>query len=99
MGAATLIETDARDAGQDAMFRSLFDRTDNYAAFAKSLREARKFLSRLSGAEVGRLLPRLRREYEALRAADDDALLAEMSGAPDSLYAFYAGSAPRDKRR
>ncbi|MDI3259394.1 MAG: chromate resistance protein [Sinobacteraceae bacterium] len=69
-GTATLIETDARDADQAAMFRNLFDRADDYAAFAKSLREARKSLSGLSTSEVGRLLRRLRREYEALRATD-----------------------------
>ena len=33
------------------------------------------------------------------RAANDDALLAEMSGMLDSLYAYYSGSAAKEKRR
>jgi len=69
-GSATLLETPGRDAAQDELFRGLFDRGQDYADFARSIREARKSLSRLSASEVNRLLRRLRREYEALRAVD-----------------------------
>lgn len=69
-GSATVIESTSRDAAQDALFQSLFDRTESYAELAGSLREARKSLSRLSVPEVNRLLRRLRREYEALRSVD-----------------------------
>ena len=69
-GTATLIGTGSRDAAQDALFRGLFDRGEDYAELAKAWREARKSLSRLSAPEVNRLARRLRREYEALRAVD-----------------------------
>jgi len=60
----------SRDRAQDELFRALFDRTEDYAALAKSLSAARKSLSRLSAPEINRALRRLRREYEALRAID-----------------------------
>ena len=69
-GAATVLESHSRDAEQDRLFLGLFDRAEDYAALNKSLREARKSLSALSAAEVHRLLQRLRRDYEALRAID-----------------------------
>jgi hypothetical protein len=52
------------------LFRSLFDRSEDYAELSKSLTAARKTLSKLSVPEINRLLRRLRREYEALRAID-----------------------------
>jgi hypothetical protein len=69
-GTATVMQSASRDAAQDALFRGLFDRGEDYAEFAGSLREARKSLSKLSTSEVNRLLRRLRRDYEALRATD-----------------------------
>lgn len=69
-GTANLIRTVSHDAAQDRLFRSLFDRSDDYAGFARSLSTARKSLSKLSAPEVNRLLRRLRREYEALRVTD-----------------------------
>ena len=69
-GAANLIEATSRDRAQDALFHGLFDRSEDYAALAKSLSAARKSLSRLSAPEINRVLRRLRREYEALRAID-----------------------------
>lgn len=69
-GAATVLESASRDAAQDRLFRGLFDRAGDYAELARSQREARKSLSRLAAPEVSRLLRRLRREYEALRATD-----------------------------
>lgn len=69
-GSATQVETTSRDAAQEGLFRGLFDRSEDYAELARSLRTARKSLSRLAAPELNRLLRRLRREYEALRAVD-----------------------------
>ena len=69
-GSANLVEAISRDRPQDDLFRSLFDRTKEYAKLAKSLRTARKSLSRLSAPEINRAMRRLRREYESLRAID-----------------------------
>jgi hypothetical protein len=69
-GSAMLIDTASRDRAQDGFFRGLFDRRDDYAALTTSLNAARKSLSKLSAPEMNRLLRRLRRDYEALRAID-----------------------------
>jgi len=69
-GTANLIQAVSRDRAQDDLFRALFDRTEEYAAFAKSLGAARKSLSRHSATQINRELRRLRREYEGLRAID-----------------------------
>jgi hypothetical protein len=69
-GTASLIQATSRDRAQDDLFRALFDRSHEYAELAKSLRAARKSLSRSSAPEINRTLRRLRREYEALRAID-----------------------------
>jgi hypothetical protein len=69
-GSATLVQTSSRDGAQEAVFRGSFDRSEEYAQFSKALGLARKTLSRLSAAQTNRLLRRLRREYEALRAID-----------------------------
>jgi len=69
-GSANLVQAASRDRAQDDLFRGLFDRTEEYAELAKSLREARKSLSGLSPAEINRTTRRLQREYEALRAID-----------------------------
>src|SRR5437016_1319351 len=44
-GSAHLVQAISRDRAQDVLFRSLFDRTEEYSEFAKSLRTARKSLS------------------------------------------------------
>jgi hypothetical protein len=69
-GSASLVQAISRDRAQDELFRGLFDRTEEYAQLAKSLRAARKSLSGLSAPEINRAMRRLRREYEALRAID-----------------------------
>ncbi len=69
-GTANLVETVSRDRAQEELFRALFDRSEDYAAFARTLHAARKSLSRQSSAGINRTLRRLRREYEALRATD-----------------------------
>ncbi|MGO4522087.1 chromate resistance protein ChrB domain-containing protein [Dyella sp. 2RAF44] len=69
-GTAMLIDTSSRDETQDMLFLGLFDRSEAYTEFGQSLSTVRKSLSGLSAPEVNRLLRRLRREYDALRAID-----------------------------
>lgn len=69
-GSANVITAASRDRDQDDLFRSLFDRTEDFAQITASLTAARKSLSGLSVPEINRLVRRLRREYEALRAID-----------------------------
>jgi hypothetical protein len=69
-GSAQVIEHGSRDRTQDEFFRSLFDRGEDYAELAKSLTAARKSLSKLSETEVNRLVRRLQRDYESIRAID-----------------------------
>lgn len=69
-GAAHVVRTSSRGADQEAEFRSLFDRTDEYAAFARSLADARKTLSELSPAEITRLLRRVGKDFEAISSID-----------------------------
>ena len=69
-GSANLVQAVSRNRAQDDLFQGLFDRTEEYAELAKSLREARKSLSGLSPPEINRTVRRLQREYEALRAID-----------------------------
>lgn len=69
-GTAHLLRAQSRDASQETDFRALFDRNEDYATFAASLGAARNTLGGLSPAEVGRLLRRLRKDYDAIRAID-----------------------------
>lgn len=75
-GTAHLIRTASLDASQETEFRTLFDREGDYEAFVRSVAEARKTISGQSPAELARLLRRLRKDFEAIRAIDyfpDDA--------------------------
>ncbi len=75
-GTAHLLRAPSLDASQEEEFRTLFDRESDYEAFIRSLAEARKTISGQSAAELTRLLRRLRKDYEAIRAVDyfpDDA--------------------------
>lgn len=69
-GAAHLVRAPSRDADQEAEFRSLFDRADDYAAFVRSLADARKTLSDLSPTEITRLLRRAGKDFEAISSID-----------------------------
>ncbi|KVX52555.1 chromate resistance protein ChrB domain-containing protein [Burkholderia stagnalis] len=69
-GTAHLLRTPSLDASQDAEFRALFARDDEYAAFIRALSDARKTLSAQSPAELARGLRRLQKDYDALRATD-----------------------------
>ena len=75
-GTAHLLRAPSLDHAQEAEFKTLFDREADYEDFIRSLADARKAISGQSAAELARLLRRLRKDYEAIRAIDyfpDDA--------------------------
>jgi len=75
-GTAHLLRAPSLDASQEGEFRSLFDRGEEYAAFTRALADARKTLAGQSATELTRLLRRLRKDFDAIRAIDyfpDDA--------------------------
>jgi hypothetical protein len=69
-GVAHLLRAPSRGSDQEAEFRSLFDRGDEYAAFVQSLTDTRKTLSDLSPAEITRLLVRTGKDFEAIFSID-----------------------------
>lgn len=69
-GTAHLLRAPSIDAPQEAEFRALFDRGDDYAAFTRSLADARKTISSQSTADLTKLLRRLRKDYEAIAMID-----------------------------
>jgi hypothetical protein len=69
-GTAHLLRAPSLDASQEAEFRALFDRSDDYANFTSSLADARKTISGQSATELTRLLRRLRKDYETIVAID-----------------------------
>ncbi len=69
-GTAHLLRTPSLDAAQEAYFRGLFDRSDDYDNVVQSLAEARKAMSAQSPAELARLQRRLQKDYESVAAID-----------------------------
>jgi hypothetical protein len=69
-GTAHLLRAPSLDASQDTEFRALFDREGEYETFIRALGDARKTISGQSAAELTRLLRRLRKDYETVRAID-----------------------------
>ena len=69
-GTAHLLRAQSLDSSQEADFRALFDRNDDYASFVASLGAARKMLGGQAPAELTRLLRRLRKDYDAIRTID-----------------------------
>ncbi|GAB7521319.1 chromate resistance protein ChrB domain-containing protein [Paraburkholderia sp. 2C] len=69
-GTAHLLRAPSLDAAQDSEFRALFDRTDEYDGFIRTLADARKSVAGQSAAELTRLLRRLRKDYETIVAID-----------------------------
>ena len=68
-GSAWLLTVSATRTQQE-VFRSLLARDEDYVDLRESLAEARKTLDRSGPQDIARLLRRLRRDYEALRAID-----------------------------
>lgn len=69
-GTAYLIRFTSQDVSQEQEFCILFDRTEEYANFRRSVDGARKTLVSLSPAEVTKLLRRTRKGFEAVTAID-----------------------------
>ncbi|WP_173259965.1 chromate resistance protein ChrB domain-containing protein [Paraburkholderia sp. NMBU_R16] len=75
-GTAHLLRSPSLDASQEQVFRTLFDRESDYDAFIQSLAAARRTIEGQSATELTRLLRRMHKDYEAIRAIDyfpDDA--------------------------
>lgn len=69
-GTAYLVRFASADQAQDEEFRSLFDRTDDYANFRRSTESIQRTLAGLRVADITKLLRKTRKEFEALAAID-----------------------------
>jgi len=67
---AHMLMLQARDAVQEKTFRRLFDRTEQYADFAQSLKDARKAVKTTGEPESRKLLRALDRQLQSIRALD-----------------------------
>ncbi|MEO7495757.1 MAG: chromate resistance protein ChrB domain-containing protein [Massilia sp.] len=96
-GSAWLLTMQAGSGAEEDSTRALFDRRAEHAALATSLVEARGALATLAPQEISRLLRKLRRELESLRAIDyfpDDAALLTESAWLDLQHAAESRLAP-----
>ncbi|QYD67034.1 chromate resistance protein [Paraburkholderia edwinii] len=69
-GSAWLLRAPSLDASQEAEFRALFDRVDEYDGFIRALSEARKTVAGQTAADLTKLLRRLRKDYETIVTID-----------------------------
>ena len=69
-GSAWLMTVTPDSAEDDAAYRQLFDRSEQYAELRKSWKGEYRGLRALSMTELTRLRKRLEKEFEALRASD-----------------------------
>lgn len=69
-GSAWLMAVQHRSADEDAVYRQLFDRSEDYAELGKAWKQANRGLASLGPPELARLQRKLTREFEALRAID-----------------------------
>ncbi|MFL6662410.1 MAG: chromate resistance protein ChrB domain-containing protein [Rhizobacter sp.] len=69
-GNAWLMAVAARSAEEDAAYRQRFDRSADWAELRRAWKEAHRTLKGLSDSELTRLLRRLQRDVDALRAMD-----------------------------
>jgi hypothetical protein len=67
---AHMLKLQARDAAQEKTFRALFDRSEQYADFVQSLKDARKAVKAGTEPELHKLLRTLDQQLQAIRAAD-----------------------------
>lgn len=67
---AHMLEVRARDAAQEKTFRALFDRSDQYDDFARSLKDARQALKGSGEPALRKLLRGLEQQLRAIRAGD-----------------------------
>jgi hypothetical protein len=69
-GNAWLLTVQAQSDEEDQAYRLLFDRSADYAGVLAACAEARKSLGSATAQEINRMLRKLRRDYEAVRAID-----------------------------
>lgn len=67
---AHMLEVTARDDAQEATFRALFDRSEQYADFAQSLKDARKGIAGRTEAELRKTLRTLEQQLQGILAMD-----------------------------
>lgn len=108
---AHMLVLQARDEAQEQSFRALFDRSELYAEFLQSVKEARSGIRRASEAELHKGLRILEAQLQALQAGDffpgknsrkaTDALAAlrrevELHLSPDEPASTDAAIPPRE---
>jgi hypothetical protein len=69
-GSAWLMTVQARSEAEDRAYRELFDRGLDYVELRKSWKQSNRTLAALAAADLTRLVRKLQREYEAVRATD-----------------------------
>ena len=69
-GTAWVLDVQARDNIEEALFLGLFERNSEYAEFVAGLRAARKTLASLIPQEITRLIRKCGRDYDTLRSVD-----------------------------
>jgi len=67
---AHMLTLQARDAAQEKTFRALFDRSEQYADFAQSLKNARKAVKTTGEPALRKLLHGLDQQLQSIRATD-----------------------------
>ena len=67
---AHMLEVTARDDAQETTFRALFDRSEQYADFAQSLKDARKGITGRTEAELRKTLRTLEQQLQGILAMD-----------------------------
>ncbi len=69
-GSAWLMTVQAQSADESAIYRQLFDRSEDYAELRKAWKESNRGLGALGAPELARLQRRLQREFDAVRVID-----------------------------
>lgn len=69
-GNAWLLTVQPQSSEEAQAYRTLFDRSGDYAEWLKAVTQARAALTTLTPQEISRQVRKLRREYEALQAID-----------------------------
>lgn len=67
---AHMLEVTARDAAQEATFTALFDRAEQYADLAQSLKDARKGMAGRTEAELRKTVRTLEQQLQSILAMD-----------------------------
>jgi hypothetical protein len=69
-GSAWLLSVTSQSAEDDAAFKALFNRNEEYAEFTKAVTEAGRTATTLTPQDLNKALRKLRRDYEVLRNID-----------------------------